>query len=48
MNVCLSDKILLESCFGVNRRRTFDLLKYWDGIATETIMRTNHSPMLVE
>src|ERR1700688_4937059 len=34
MNVCLSDKILLESYFRVNRPRAFDLLKYWDGIAT--------------
>jgi hypothetical protein len=40
MNVCLSDKILLESHFRVNRPRTFDLMKYWDGIATEVITRT--------
>jgi hypothetical protein len=46
MNVCLSDKILLESYFRVNRPRAFDLLKYWDGIANEVITRTSHGPTL--
>jgi hypothetical protein len=46
MNVCLSDKILLESYFRVNRPRAFDLLKYWDGIANEVITRTSLGPTL--
>jgi hypothetical protein len=48
MNVCLSDKMLLERHFRVNRLQTLDLAKYWDGIATEIIMGTRHGPALCE